>query len=292
MKITIGITTFNRPEYLQRMKKSLYASKGLDACHLRIYDDCSPHWGVDFLKKLFPDAVEIIRREKNLGSDHNIRQMFIDFLKTDDDVLISIDSDLIFHSDWLSILKKGLPFTDGVLSVYNSSLHESKGRVDLDGCDVSFVEKPHIGSAGAAFTKAIMQDIIDNVPISRTYDWDWSEYLIQKNKRLFVTEKSFVQHIGIDGYNNKNYLTDFGMNFEIDNKINEKIFIDFFENLVKEKDRVIADNLIVEYERIIKENLNTVQRQDEYIKALRSSYTYKIGSFLTYPVRLLKRLMK
>lgn len=101
MKICIGITSYNRIGILKKMKNSLCASEGLEYCNIRIYDDCSNEYDSKYLKKIFPNVTEIIRRKRNIGACRNMRQMYVDFLKTKDELLIAADSDLIFNPEWV-----------------------------------------------------------------------------------------------------------------------------------------------------------------------------------------------
>jgi hypothetical protein len=130
--------------------------------------------------------------------------------------------------------------TDGVMSLYNSVLHT--GILDKFQIDnVSMLNKRTIGGAGAVFKKNIIKKILSELPPSNTFDWDWSDYLVKSGVRLLVTERSYVQHIGIVGFNSGNYfggdlsgsLCDYGINFIGGNEHNEKVQGEFFDELVQ-----------------------------------------------------------
>lgn len=211
MKISIGITTYNRIEIVKRMASSLLLSNNLEQCNIRIYDDKSTEYGYNELRSIFKNATEIIVRIENLGADRNMREMFVDFLKTEDDYLLVADSDLIFNPDWYVFFKENSHLD--VLSLYNSVTHldiKNNNNIKLN----TIIEKDHIGAAGTIFKRNIINDIIKNVPSSRSYDWDWSKYLRKKNISLSVANRSYVQHIGIEGTNNNgSNIIDFGLNF-------------------------------------------------------------------------------
>lgn len=116
MKITVGITTFNRKNYLVKLQQSLSMSHNINSCNIRIYDDCSNEFSIRDLKRLFPNALEIIRRDRNVGADRNMRQMYVDFLKTNDDILVTMDSDLICRPDWIDFTEKHFYYTGGIMS--------------------------------------------------------------------------------------------------------------------------------------------------------------------------------
>lgn len=241
MKISIGITTYNRIEIVKRMASSLLLSNNLEKCNIRIYDDKSTEYSYSELRNIFKTAAEIIIRKENLGADRNMREMFVDFLKTEDDYLLVADSDLIFNPDWYDFFNENSHLD--VLSLYNSATH-----LDIIGnSNIKFntiIEKDHIGAAGTIFKRNVIIDIIKNVPPSRSYDWDWSKYLRKKNIVLNVANRSHVQHIGIEGTNNNgSNIIDFGLNFFPGNEVNESYLIDFFQNALISKDLYIKRNL-------------------------------------------------
>jgi glycosyltransferase involved in cell wall biosynthesis len=231
LKITIGITVYNRLDYIKKMCLSLGSSVSLEECSIRIYDDCSSEFDVEILKKEFPFITEYKRRENNLGADFNMQQMHRDFLETGDDVLVICDSDMIFHSEWINKIRELLPCTDGVFSFYNSALHLPEEHLSI--MNENIVRKDSIGAAGTVFTRAIVQSIVDNVKPSFKYDWDWCRYLSARGIRLFVTEQSYIQHIGIVGQNcDAVQLIDYGLNFYPSNEDTLRLNVAFFEQVV------------------------------------------------------------
>ncbi|PJJ67826.1 glycosyltransferase family 2 protein [Chryseobacterium geocarposphaerae] len=233
MKFCVGITTYNRLDLIERMSSSLNTSNDIELCNIRIYDDKSSEISLDDIKSAFPNAKEIIVRDKNLGADRNMYQMFLDFLDTQDDYLFVADSDLIFHPEWFLFFKRYSHFD--ILSLYNSVSHKVMGTVNEE-----IIHKLHIGAAGTIFKRNIVKEIIENVPPSRSYDWDWSNFLVKKGYHLNVSKRSYVQHIGIIGTNNDGgSVIDFGLNFLPGNAINEKYLIDFFQHALISKDEFI-----------------------------------------------------
>lgn len=275
MKITIGITTHSRPEYLEKMRRSLYASNKLNSCNIRVYDDCSPIWDVDFLTKQFPSAKEIIRREKNLGPSRNMRQMYLDFLNTNDDLLFAADSDLIFHPDWIDFIRENFNYADGIMSLYNSAEHSPISETIINSR--VFLEKNAIGSAGSVMNRRIVKKIVNKLPESENYDWKWSELLRKDKIRLLVSNRSYVQHLGLDGFNcNGLTVLDFGLNFYPGNKFNQHCLIEFFQNALLN----------------IKENQNMYKLMQSNINMMNKTQYYKLGHVLLIPAKWLIRLNK
>jgi hypothetical protein len=239
-KITLAVATYNRRPILEKMVKSLYLSDIGDNVNIRIYDDASTDYDENFLRKTFPDSKTIIRNPVNLGPGKNMHMIFTDFIAHGDEILVLTDSDLIFNREWLAVVERIIDLTDGVMSLYNSILHtDTLDRFQIG--NVNMLNKKSVGGAGAVFKKNIINKILNELPPSNTYDWDWSGYLVSSNIRLMVTERSYVQHIGIIGFNNGNYfggehsgsLCDYGINFIGGNEYNEKIQSEYFNDLIQ-----------------------------------------------------------
>ena len=244
LTITLGVTTYNRVDILEKMATSLQGTRGLDrsGVHLRVYDDCSTDFEVPYLQSLFPGATEVVRRPHNLGANGNMHQMHLDFLETGDDLLFYADADLIYHPDWLDFLLSMMPHTDGVFRVYNSAQARSLATVRLGEHDV--VSKEYLGSAGVALSRDHVADIVEACPVTATFDWDWSHYLHQKGVRLLVSKRSYVQHIGMTGYNSDGSLfIDFGRWFYPGTVFNEQIMVEQNDFLLSRNDDMVRGQI-------------------------------------------------
>lgn len=210
MQITIAVPTFDRREVLQVTAPTINAAAECEGVSLRVFDDCSslqPHE----LQGLFPDAA-IVRRPQNLGADGQIRQIMVDFLESGDDALLFLDSDLIVSEKAIETVKRMLPRSDGVLSLYNSFRHPAIDELEVNGDRL--VVKDSMGNAGAAFLRPVVEKIIASVPLSDSFDWDYSTFLRNAGVRLLVTARSYVQHVGFDGANCGSVYLEFGADFD------------------------------------------------------------------------------
>lgn len=215
--ITIGITTYNRKNILSKMAESLYLSNLDLPYNIRIYDDCSSEYSLDYLRKIFPDVKNIVRNEINLKANKNIYTMYKDFLNSDDEYLFNADSDLIFSKNWL---EKGLNFlhnTDGILSLFNAQNLKPVENINNDLCI-----KEKIGSAGSLLTRKCVSTIINHIKLSdlddaSAFDFKWCELLRKNGRKIYCVRNSLVQHIGIEGQNSGSHHFDFGIGFHIDN---------------------------------------------------------------------------
>jgi hypothetical protein len=266
-KITIGITTYNRLEYVKKCALSLKKSNNIDNCNIRIFDDNSDEFSIEKLSSVFSNAKEIIRRDNNLGADQNMRQMFCDFLQTGDELLLIADSDLIFNPNWINVINKHFEFTDGILSLYNSSSHQEIDRVEK--LNDILLMKNHIGAAGTVFHRNIIADIVKNVSGGKNFDWKWSKFLINKGMKIYVTNQSYIQHIGFIGYNCDGFeKLEFGKNFLPGNSFNLNIILDYYQNI------------------IINQHQNIKSRIDEKAEfKIKNSKEYKLGNLLLSPIK-------
>lgn len=225
LKITLGITTYNRIDLLKRMIQSLYASNinGINYT-IRIYDDCSDQYGIEDLQQMFPEEVTIYRHEWNHGADYNMGFMYRSFLETEDDILFNCDSDLIFSRNWL---QKGLALiekSEGVLSLFNSCSHE----IDVD-MDNGLCIKKSVGNAGTLMTREAIKLICSYINEEDSYlalDVNWSKLFQNKGIKLYATKQSLVQHIGIYGFNSSKGSFDYGKDFIVDSIINGQVIND------------------------------------------------------------------
>ena len=207
-QFTVGLTTFNRKETLLNSLKSI---KRLHQDHdYLILDDCSNEYDVSFLVENFQNW-RVFRSGTNSGrADFAISNLMNLFLESGREYLILLDSDLIVDEDLSDFVCEYTNETDGIYSLFNTPSHES---FELRG---RWVLKNTVGSAATVWKREVLQDIKQNVPVSRQFDWDWSKYIRDKGLNIFVSERSYVQHLGFsNGQNSNNFLMgDLGLNFK------------------------------------------------------------------------------
>lgn len=257
-KITVGITTYNRKNILKIF--SLLLSKQIfENINIRIYDDHSSEYNEEFLREVFPYAKEIIRRDKNFKADKNMYYMYKDFLKTKDDYLLQLDSDMLIGTNFFKnilILCDEIIKEEGVYSLYNSNNHEYSIKNIKNIEEEFFYLKKHIGGACVLFPRKVIEKIIDNIEIENqdysNFDWRWSKYLFENNIPIYVSKNSYVQHIGMGGQNNsciKNL--DIGENFiGLESIEGANFLIKYYEDLIKEHRNFIKNLTFLEYLKI------------------------------------------
>lgn len=254
MRITLAIPTYNRKEIVEITSLSF---KELSDINIRIYDDRSSEYDLSFLKKVFPTAKEIILRNQNLKADKNMYTIYTDFLNTNDDILIQLDSDMLIGKDFflmVSEISKNILKEEAVYSLYNSNSHEfiEENVFKIINKEI-FKLKEHIGGACVIFSKKTLEKIIKNIKIKNNdfsnYDYKWSKYLRENNIPIYVSQKSYVQHIGVGGQNNTSIKNiDIGYDFVGTLNITQvNYLLKYYEKLFEQQKNYIENMNFIEY---------------------------------------------
>lgn len=221
--IMIGMCIFNRKYILDMCASSLKNVKDINEIDLRLYDDCSTEFDQKYLREIFPNAKKIYVSENNRGADKNGIIMLKDFLSSSNEWLFIADSDLIFSKDLISKLKEIMDDMvhfnfESVVSVFNAITHREDRQ--LLG---KYVEKEKLGAAAVILHRKTAQIIIETNNEKEHYDNCFSKVLRERKYKLLCTQRSYVQHIGIEGYNSFFDAFDWGKNFEVDTLANAQI---------------------------------------------------------------------
>lgn len=211
---------------LRTLAKSLSNVRNIGRHAIRIYDDASTAYDPKDIRALFPSAKSVDRNNENLGADGNLYRIMTDFLRHEEDVLFICDSDLIVHPECLNYISAHIEKTPGVMSVYNSVNHPSYGEA-VGG----LLRKKSIGAAGSVYTRSMVERIISELPAQYSNYWDWaiSFYLTGKGVDIYVSEQSYVQHIGLMGENNTTMLFDYGVNYKPETPFEKEQLAHFYE---------------------------------------------------------------
>ena len=227
-KISFGICTYNRKGILEKSVQSLKNIKGIENVHLIVFDDCSDEYNMDYLKSIFPSSAQINRQERNEGADKNTSLLYEKFLESDDEWLFTADSDLIYRSDLLDAIMFYKDKSNGFMSFFNCISHKIVGK------NKWFVFKASVGAAGCLIRRDVVKIILDNIQHRDIgFDVGFSKLLRKKGFMLNATKKSYVQHIGVSGFNSRDINFDYGEGFIIDSKDNAEIVEQTFEQYIK-----------------------------------------------------------
>ena len=260
MKIMIAVPVYNRKKYVDILARSLSECRLVEKADIRVYDDCSTDFGIEYLKEKFlPLKATVQRRQKRSAcTANNYFEMMTDFVGSDNDVLFLCDSDLLLRPDALEYLERVFPLTDGFMTLYNSDLHFTVKEGE------EFDLKLDIGHAAACMSKKCVSLFLkrNNPGLG---DFKLSETMIGNNIRILAAKNSRVQHIGVDG---KNCAVCSGIDYSMS-----------FEPL-SEHNKEIIDELMPLVIKGLSSLIKKLKFQDKYMKH---------GFFLHQPVKYLMR---
>lgn len=211
MKFAIMIPTHNRREYVKLMADSLRSSVGIRRVEIWVYDDASTDFGEEELRKWFTYAQKGIRNthllmlKKRVGAHRNSRRILEETLKRSDaNVLIHLDSDMVLCSTWIMKLKGWLASSDGIISLFRSG---SKDHREMS-CDRKMCIKDTIGSAGTVWCRDLLIPVLEHLPSEPTaFDYQYSTFLTENTFRLLVPKESAALHFGLYSSRSKRQLT-------------------------------------------------------------------------------------
>ncbi len=207
--VAIGITTFNRPRFVEACARSLARATGSEDARILVTDDCSTDYDAGFLQACFPAGAAIECQSSNSGgADYACRKMFERLCGTDATILIMVDSDLIFARDFLDQTLGLIKATDGFLSLFNTPTHPAIGTRG------GLVLKKDVGAAATVWRSDVAQAMIAATPAGRMFDWRFCEYLTQAHIDIVTVKASLVQHLGFaQGQNSSSRGGDIGIGF-------------------------------------------------------------------------------
>jgi hypothetical protein len=230
-----------------------------------VMDDCSQEFDADFLHRLFPMA-SVVRASRNSGgADYAMHRLFEHFVRHGDGYLLNLDADMLASRQLvdkcLQIIERAAP-TPGLYSLFNTASHPT---VAVDG---EFLVKRTVGAAATLWPRTLLAEVVQNVPPTRKFDWDWSAYLGRRGVPIRVTRRSHVQHLGRIGQNSRSFAgMDHGEQFDDYQNDNLASFLDHTrEGLLKMicEQQARLDNQAKAIEQISR----VVQSQAQLINAL------------------------
>ncbi len=223
-----GICTYNRKEILQRSISSLKNVDCLDSVDIIIFDDCSTEYDEKYLRDLIPFVSQIIVQPRNFGADKNTSDMYEFFCTSEYDWLFNADSDLIYSKDIVNKINEYKDTCNGFMTFFNCINHRDVGEKS------GFVLKDEVGAAGCLLNKDIVKFILDKIKYRTTgFDVNFSRLLIQSGHDLICTKQSYVQHIGVVGFNSRNIKFDYGKYFVCEDQTNGEIVEETFERYME-----------------------------------------------------------
>jgi hypothetical protein len=143
--------------------------------------------------------------------------------------VIVLDSVLILSPAALEFATGAIGRTDGVVSLYNSLAHE-----ELCDIDAELVEKRSFGGAGTFWDARLLERFIADIRES-PWGWDWQAvaFLEANRLRIIASRRSYAQHLGISGANNRWFgKIDYGRGFVIETANQARFMAASFDTLM------------------------------------------------------------
>ena len=218
-KYNIGMTTFNRPEYLKITLETFFNSDLSLAKSLTIIDDNSEEQTRKIISecaKNSPIPVDLNKNPRNVGADTNNIVMALKLFKFGDNY-VNVDSDSKFGKNWLNEFHNMKVFCEennidwGFLTVFNTDKHHI-----IDNINEKYVHKKDIGAFASMFRKDIYFNMLKNKEIldrPTSFDWKYCWQCDLENKLIISTKNTYIQHIGYNGTNSNETSVDIGDNF-------------------------------------------------------------------------------
>ena len=196
-RIMVGIPLYNRKGYVQFNAMVLTKYNKIDSKDIFIFDDASTEYDEAKLREWYGKDIHYFRSNKRLGADENTRRLFTYFSKSNYDILLTLDSDLILDKKWRRFIHNNID-KNGILSLYNSGIHKTLS------CDGDLCQKIRFGNAGAVMKKSIVVKMLEDkhVRSSPTFDWAWIKYFQTHGIKMVAPKNSLVLHYGKIGQNN------------------------------------------------------------------------------------------
>lgn len=203
MKITILITTYNRPDYLRQCLDSIKRSD-LKGAEVWIIDDASTDIEThELIKKYCYSEVNYnyTRHLTNMGICETLLSGINFAFKEGSDIVINLDSDAIVRNDWIEVLlnlhKK---FPDKIITGFHSITKNKDGseRHKMIRGGEGWCEKLSVGGINMLFTKETYEKYAKPaLEKCITGGGNWDHQTCINAGSVICSIPSVVQHIGL-----------------------------------------------------------------------------------------------
>ena len=218
----INLTTCNRLRKTIVSMERLAETNFPEDSHLIIFDDHSDTELIDYLEEYNERCIpnlrtELVLNEYRLGCAGNIiESLYYCLSKTEDQYIIKIDSDTIYHPEWLNklieshdrLLENNASF--GAISVFNAE----RTHGFIEGFNKEIGVKKTMGGFCVMFNRIILETFDFRKPLwqAETFDWNLGWASEKMGLNLYCTFKSYVEHMrgegthGDDGDHGRNFV--------------------------------------------------------------------------------------
>lgn len=211
--LRIATPFFDRIWLLRHCLTTLAMLKQQDAIDFIVYCDAGHDLKADALiAETLPPARKLVLPQ-HLGAGGMTHRIVEDFaVSADADQLLIVDADMIARTDLAQAILSWPVSDDMLVSVYNSNSHSP-----VHPSNAPFVHKSSLGATGTLWSPQMAQMVIEHVATDSHFDNRFSEYLANCQIPMCCSNRSYLQHLGVDGMNNRHFgRIDYGLNFTPD----------------------------------------------------------------------------
>ena len=196
----ITVTVKDRINYVKLFAENLAWQNMSNRADVHVFDNGSRQFSAADLRTWFPHAT-IHSLDSLQDPDVATRRAFEYFIaESSIPILVNLDSDSLLHPEWASFVRKILPQSDGVLSLY----HSAAPHHPTFNCSDVTCNKKTTGALGLVFHREVLKDALEQVVESESvkqqgFDWALCYYLTRMGKTIFVPLHSLILHYGLHG---------------------------------------------------------------------------------------------
>ncbi len=230
--LMVAIPIFNRVGHWLRLLESVHASRDVLHSNLYAFDDASYAFEPALLRQhLHPQSHLLGVAQHSGDANKAIERIFRFFLQSEGHQhLLLLDCGLIVADDWLHAAWQGRQRCGGLVSLLNAPVHQAV--LELPGAP-PMVQKQSLGLAGTVWSRALVADVLQHVPLSPRYAWDICRYLSPRLPLCSLLE-SRVQNVGVDAHSLRAGRFEYGVGFLPGNAVAAQI-------LARENEKMIFE---------------------------------------------------
>lgn len=209
--IGIVMPVFNRPEYLERTLKSL-SDTILKDCIICLIDDGSDNQRTKELVQQFNiEGICIIKiyKKHNVGMFDSMCKGFNKLIDYGCDILINVDSDVIFKKDWLTkMLDLYYKFPSSMITGFML-----RNKENLTTNDKPYYKIATCGGVSQLYSKYFYKRYIEKYLVNNLWDIEAGKNIVANKISCYATKPSVIQHIGQHGKNSNPNIYDYAEDF-------------------------------------------------------------------------------
>lgn len=197
MSALVAIPVHERPALVRRCLATVADLQLPEGGRVVLFDDCTQSFSPAEMAVELGVVADHERQPFRIGADAMIYLIWSVFLFGTDEYLLILDSDMIANTRALTDGIALVQHYDGLLSLYNSIRHPVR-RIAGE-----LAYKDRLGNAGTLWTRALVSLVRAGLDAGNYLDDRYSFFLRQKGISLAATTRSRVQHLGLEGKNNR-----------------------------------------------------------------------------------------